>query len=177
MAQVVSGAVIPGIGEALGLADQLVKWIDQDRCCAITIANVSQKKLVHPKRYTESGSVREMPLEIPHDTTGLVAAQKTSGAATGSVGVLTYNLEPDGKKLQIMWSVPFDYNLYENWVNVSYGDEEASADLYNHLYYNDSDVTKAKDTSKIFDLEGSLKAEVFMGDNGQASLTVKLFWQ
>ena len=50
-----AGAVIDDVCAIACIAFQLVKRSDQDKSCGIAIANSSGEKLVHPKRYTESG--------------------------------------------------------------------------------------------------------------------------
>ena len=52
--------------------------------------------------------------------------------ATGVVGVLAY------KTLAVMFSVPFDYNLYQNWWNAKLypGNKRANYDQHDDLYYN-----------------------------------------
>ena len=50
----------------------------------------------------------------------LYGSQKTMGSvATGTVEVLTYYIPDIGKTLTVIFSVPFNYNLYSNWFDVS----------------------------------------------------------
>lgn len=50
----------------------------------------------------------------------LYGSQKTMGSvATGTVEVLTYYIPDIGKTLAVIFSVPFNYNLYSNWFDVS----------------------------------------------------------
>ena len=43
------------------------------------------------------------------------------GEATGSVAVVTYDIDDTDYKLAVMWSVPFDFNLYEVLFNIKVG--------------------------------------------------------
>ena len=43
------------------------------------------------------------------------------GEATGSVAVVTYDIDDTDYKLVVMWSVPFDFNLYEVLFNIKVG--------------------------------------------------------
>lgn len=68
---------------------------------------------------------------------------KISGKASGTVGVLTYDLfkrqsDHATEKLAIMFSVPYDYNLYKNWVAVGIYEQgkECNESLYKEMYYN-----------------------------------------
>ena len=70
----------------------------------------------------------------------LYEARKTDGpVAKGAVGVLTYYIPKLSKTLAVMFSVPFDYNLYDNWWNVKLYREKkrASQEVYEDLYYAD----------------------------------------
>ena len=38
--------------------------------------------------------------------------------ATGTAGVFTYDIAESQLKVAVMWSVPFDWNLYDAWFNI-----------------------------------------------------------
>lgn len=68
---------------------------------------------------------------------------KTSAKASGAVGVLTYDLferqnNCAKETLAIMFSVPYDYNMYKNWVAVGIYNKgkECNESLYKEMYYN-----------------------------------------
>lgn len=68
---------------------------------------------------------------------------KSSGSATGATGVLMYDLYQKSHKiaterLAIMFSVPWDYNLYQNWfaVGVYKKDRNCDESLYKEMYYD-----------------------------------------
>lgn len=68
---------------------------------------------------------------------------KSSAKTSGAVGVMTYDLfqKKDGspkETLAIMFSVPYDYNLYKNWVAVGIYEQGKECDkkLYEEMYYN-----------------------------------------
>ena len=56
--------------------------------------------------------------------------------ARGAVGVFTYYIPDLKKTLAIMYSVPFDYNLFRNWWNVKLysGRKEASKKTFSDMY-------------------------------------------
>lgn len=67
---------------------------------------------------------------------------KSSSSATGAIGVLTYDLmgrqsSQTSESLAIMFSVPWDYNLYKNWfaVGVYKKDRSCDKELYKEMYY------------------------------------------
>lgn len=65
---------------------------------------------------------------------------KTYGKARGAVGVFTYELFNPSKKhteiMAVMFSVPFDYNLYSNWFAAGIFDNCKICDktLYDEMY-------------------------------------------
>lgn len=80
------------------------------------------------------------PTLAPSDS-GSALFSKTAGAACGAVGVFTYDLlngstkQYDGK-LAVMFSNPYDFNLYSNWYAVGVFDLARPCDheLYKHMY-------------------------------------------
>ena len=42
----------------------------------------------------------------------------SSGTATGTVGVVTYDIDDTDYKVAVMWSTPFDFNIYDVYFNV-----------------------------------------------------------
>lgn len=67
---------------------------------------------------------------------------KSSSRATGTIGVLTYELWERLRNdyietLAIMFSVPWDYNLYKNWFAVGIYKKGRNCDesLYKEMYY------------------------------------------
>lgn len=75
--------------------------------------------------------------------TELCTFGKTSAKATGAVGVLTYDMferqSNDFKEsIAIMFSVPYDYHMYQNWFAVGIFDKgkECNEALYKAMYYD-----------------------------------------
>lgn len=67
---------------------------------------------------------------------------KSGSSATGAIGVLTYDLHERSRStaiesLAMMFSVPWDYNLYKNWfaVGVYKQDRACDGSLYKEMYY------------------------------------------
>lgn len=68
---------------------------------------------------------------------------KSSSSATGATGVLMYDLlgRSSGggppESLAIMFSVPWDYNLYKNWfaVGIYKSDRSCDKELFKEMYY------------------------------------------
>ena len=66
--------------------------------------------------------------------------KKTGFCATGSCGVLSYNVQNRAKKslkLNVMWSAPFNHDHYVNWFAVGFSQVSASEELFKKMYYSE----------------------------------------
>ncbi|XP_027140882.1 bryoporin-like [Larimichthys crocea] len=128
-------------GEVAGL-------IPTHRECSIEITNTcSDYALCVPSVYVNSGScAQSLPLTIHPSSSGKALFTKTPNTARGAVGVFTYDLHDKSnestEKIAVMFSVPYDFNLYSNWYAVGIFDKstECNYDLY-HKMYNNTDIT------------------------------------
>lgn len=99
--------------------------------------------------------------------------RKTSGAiATGVVGVVAYHIPSIDKTLAVMFSVPFDYNFYENWWNAKLfpGNQRANYDQYYDLYYH-ANPFRANGWHER-SLSSDLKFYGSMSNSGKATLEI-----
>lgn len=93
--------------------------------------------------YLESGESYNPPQPtVRHLMTECCTFTKHSSSATGTAGVLTYDLYEKSRRaaierLAIMFSVPWDYNLYKNWFAVGIYKQGRTCDeaLYKEMYY------------------------------------------
>lgn len=98
-----------------------------------------------PRVHLKSGNCHSPPQPIVRPMkTEVCNFSKSSGSTSGAVGLLTYDVIRKGsqkakEKIAIMFSVPYDYNLYKNWAAVGIYDQgrESNEDLYKEMYYND----------------------------------------
>ena len=100
--------------------------------------------------------------------------RKTSGpVATGVVGVVAYYIPSIGKTLAVMFSVPFDYNLYQNWWNAKLypGNKRANYGQYVDLYSNAASPFKANGWHER-SLGSGLKFRGSMSNSGKATLQI-----
>lgn len=108
---------------------------------------------------------------------------KTTGAATGTVGVFTYDLfnadlNDYNHLLAIMFSVPFDRVLYSNWFAVGIFERGSNCDynLYN-MMYNGSEINfvRAKANGSCISYEGDyVIVSASMSDSAEAILKVEI---
>ncbi|XP_017293578.1 DELTA-actitoxin-Ate1a [Kryptolebias marmoratus] len=158
-----------------------------NRNCTMEITNVSAVYcLINPKIHMESG----FPFSPPQPTirtnkTEVCSFTKDDNTASGAVGVLTYNLYDMQKRrcselMAIMFSVPFDYNFYKNWLGVGIFEHTRACDekLFK-LMYNDKDFTnfvrqEAKGSGVVFKgRDVDLRAT--MSDEGHAIIKLELY--
>lgn len=108
---------------------------------------------------------------------------KTTGAATGAVGVFTYDLfnadlNDYNHLLAIMFSVPFDRVLYSNWFAVGIFERGSNCDynLFNKMY-NGSEINfvRAKANGSGISYEGDyVIVSASMSDSVEAILKVEI---
>lgn len=134
--EVLKGSTSKDVNRAL---DEIMKAgkIMHDRTVSIGTANVKGRSLVNPRYYLRRGMASSSPAyEITPGRTSLKLFVKKDWTATGTGGVVTYDIEGTEHKVAIMWMVPFDFNLYDVWFNVkvypkSYGE---SRHMYDQMY-------------------------------------------
>ncbi|MCI4382404.1 hypothetical protein PGIGA_G00014490 [Pangasianodon gigas] len=134
--------------------DNISRSIGTMRNLSIQITNFTDMyTLSNPRVHTSSG----YSLDPPQPT----IAKKTSEAYTftnilapvkGCVGVLAYQILKDEKhfvgELVIMFSVPYDYILYENYLGLGIYEQHISCndELFNQMYYENGPFTRMKAT-------------------------------
>lgn len=90
-----------------------------------------------------SGRVeRSLPARLPPHSEGSGLFVKRSDSSCGCVGVFTYDLQQEKrrtcyKKMAVMFSVPYDYNLHSNYSTVGIANTNINCDyaLYYEMYY------------------------------------------
>ncbi|XP_077481093.1 DELTA-sagatoxin-Srs1a-like [Stigmatopora argus] len=155
------------------------------RNVTIEITNLTSGfMLKHPKVFLESGdchsppqpTVRSMRTEVCNFT-------KTDAAASGVVGVMTYDIHERGAavaKLSIMFSVPYDYTFYKNWVAVGIFPMERETDekLYKEMYDCKELKGFARQQASGCGLtyeSGKMDVKVTMSPMGKAIMKVELW--
>ncbi|KAK9535394.1 hypothetical protein VZT92_007777 [Zoarces viviparus] len=125
-------------------AEAVAADVRSKRSVTIEIGNVTNNYcLINPKVYLENGETYNPPQPTVRPLkTEVCTFSKSGGKATGSIGVLTYDLFERSQNdyietLAIMFSVPWDYNLYKNWFAVGLYKKGRNCDkaLYKEMYY------------------------------------------
>ncbi|XP_068597854.1 uncharacterized protein [Brachionichthys hirsutus] len=136
--------------------------------------------LANVRSFIESGVCEEpLPAMVNPCSAASAMFNKTTGAATGAVGVFTYDLYNNSMGdyshvLAVMFSVPFDRNLYYNWyaVGVFERGNDCDHDLYDVMYNGSEDnfVRAKPDGSCVSYQWGNLIIGASMSDSGEAVL-------
>ena len=136
-----------GLAEAIPIIELglnvLTKVLDTlgniERKIAIGIGNDTPFAWKADGVYFRSGTSDDvLPACLSSKEAAVFPARKTSGpVATGAVGVLCYYIPDKKMSLCVLFSVPFDYNLYSNWwdVKVFSGKKSPNHQLYVDMYY------------------------------------------
>ncbi|KAL6478456.1 hypothetical protein MHYP_G00142910 [Metynnis hypsauchen] len=150
-----AAAIIAGGSLLNTTIEEISKQIKTDRNIAIQLSNYSHRYiLTNPRVFTSSGYSHNPPQPtVQRRTMEACSFTKTAGTACGAVGVLTYEIFKHdcgewAGDLVIMFSVPYDYNLYENWFALGIFKERSCCNeqLFHQLYYENGPFTRAKST-------------------------------
>lgn len=145
-----------------------------DRKIAIGLGNQTTTSWDYGGVYYVSGtSDGVIPEKVPDGYIVLYNGRKTNGpVATGSVGVMGYRMS-DGNTVALMFSVPFDYNLYSNWWNakVYKGYHSIDEAMFNEMYYG-NDPFKGDDAWHEKDIGEGYFVKGVMGSSGTCTLEV-----
>ncbi|XP_033501393.1 actinoporin-like protein [Epinephelus lanceolatus] len=125
-------------------AEAVAADVDRKRSVVIEISNFTKNYcLINPRVYLENGETYNPPQPTVRPLKAEVCTfSKSRGGATGSIGVMTYDLFERSQNdyiesVAIMFSVPWDYNLYKNWfaVGIYKKGRNCDKDLYKEMYY------------------------------------------
>ncbi|KAL7873630.1 hypothetical protein AOLI_G00127010 [Acnodon oligacanthus] len=158
-------------------ADQISRGIKTSRNVTIQITT-----LANPRTYTLSGCCHHPPQPtIAQKTQEICSFSKISYTARGAVGILTYQIlqnEQHVGELAIMFSVPFDYNLYKNWFALGIFEADIPCDynLFKRMYYDvDGPFTRAKGTGSIIKHKDRPLVKGTMSAFGHSIIKVELW--
>ncbi|XP_034563438.1 bryoporin-like [Notolabrus celidotus] len=168
-------------------AESHLVTLTTNRICVIEIKNDSTMYcLYNPKVHMESGFSHSPPTPTLGITkTEVCSFTKDDNTASGAVGVLTYELfhmreRKSPEMMAIMFSVPYDYNFYQNWLGLGVFESSVATDheLFDQMYKS-KDFTNfvryKSDGSGIVFKGKSLDLRACMSDEGRAIVKLELF--
>lgn len=131
-----------------------------------------------------SGQHKEqLPSAIPPNGEGTALFVKTNLTACGAVGVITYDLwticDNTPNKIAVMFSAPFNNDLYYNLFAVGVFDKRRNCDksLYKDMYYNNlPDFTRFHADGKFYeyvDHIAVITAHMTVGHEATVTIDIK----
>ncbi|XP_029977995.1 DELTA-sagatoxin-Srs1a-like [Sphaeramia orbicularis] len=158
-----------------------------NRNCTVEVTNVTSRYcLTNPKVYMESGFNFSPPQPTVRSTmTEVCSFTKDDNTATGAAGVFTYEMyEMQTHKctevLAVMFSVPFDFNIYSNWLGLGIFDRSKACDekLFNSMYH-DKDcvgfVRQKSDGSGLLYTGSTVDLRATMSSEGKAIIKLEVY--
>ena len=172
------GDVISSASSILSALKDILDQMDSiSRAIAFGVVNHTPTDWEPLNVYYRSGtSDALLPETVPGNHALVYNARKTKGpTATGAVGVLAFKVKSDKPlTLAVLFSVPFDYNLYYNWWNVKIyeGVRRADYDMYYEMY--NGDPFKGDNGWHERDLGHGLRVKGNMNSSEKATLQVHI---
>ncbi|CAL9692862.1 unnamed protein product [Knipowitschia caucasica] len=169
------------------IAETVSASLTTNRNCTIEISNVSSLYcLINPKVYMASGFSQHPPQPTVRTAkTEVCTFTKDDNTATGSVGLLTYDIfhmqnRHCSERMAIMFSVPFDRNLYKNKLAIGIFEHSVECDkqLYNQMYDGKdlSNFTRSETNGSGLVYQGpNLDVRATMSTVGKAIVKVELY--
>ncbi|KAJ4919529.1 hypothetical protein JOQ06_026145 [Pogonophryne albipinna] len=148
-------------------------------------ASCTQLLITHQTRmYIYSGNcATPFPSTIAPGASGKALFSKYADAATGCVGLLTYDLlnkdtNQTAEKIAVMFSAPFNFNFYSNLYAVGVFDKSklCDYDLYYQMYYGNDIRLKRQhaDGSSLSYVGGNITIKATMSDSYQPVIKVQV---
>ncbi|XP_034076029.1 actinoporin-like protein isoform X2 [Gymnodraco acuticeps] len=170
-------------------AEAVAADVHSKRSVTIEISNVTNNYcLIKPRVFFENGETYNPPQPTVRPLkTEVCTFSKSGGQATGAIGVMTYDLFERSQNdyietLAIMFSVPWDYNLYKNWFAVGLYKKGQICDkeLYKQMYYekkqNEHGFVREESTGSGINYVGKyLDVKATMSPLGNAVMKVELW--
>ncbi|XP_005800208.1 DELTA-sagatoxin-Srs1a-like [Xiphophorus maculatus] len=155
------------------------------RRCSVEIRNnTNSYTLSNPRVYTVSGFCQvSFPPMVGPCSAVKARFNKTTGLASGAVGVFTFDLfnaelNDYNHIMAVMFSVPYDRILFSNWLAVGIFNKGRKCDhsLYYKMYNGgESDFVRGKADEPGLFYEGDyVILSASMTDSGEAVLTVEI---
>ncbi|XP_070837923.1 uncharacterized protein [Chaetodon trifascialis] len=168
-------------------AEAVSATLTTNRNCTIEITNVSGSFcLINPKVYMKSGFCLHPPQPTIRTTkTEVCSFIKDDHTATGSVGLLTYDLfhmqsRVCSERMAVMFSVPFDRNLYKNRLTVGVVEHSRACDkhLYSQMYDGEdlSNIVRSEESGTGLLYKATyVDVRATMSSTGKAIVKVELY--
>ncbi|XP_076449273.1 tereporin-Ca1-like [Babylonia areolata] len=111
--------------------------------CGVEVENWTCHPLTLPHVQLGRGTLTLAPSAVAPATREVMVARKISGLAEGTFGTVSWLIQPMNRRLVVMWSAPFNFNHFSNWLGVGLTGEDVIAhapgnDWFDQMYYGES---------------------------------------
>ena len=83
--------------------------------CGVRVKNSTDFKLKTPRYFINWGTMGYPPKDIEARSTGIMVGHQTLDFATGTAGLVTWDICDQNMILVVMWSAPFNFDFYNNY--------------------------------------------------------------
>ena len=100
----------------------------------LEIIDLTKWPLTNPVTHIHGGVVEVQARHVTPGMKEMMVMRKTYHQATGSYGTVSWDIK--GREVLVMWSAPFNFNHYSNWLGVGIGNVGTqTGNTYNAMYY------------------------------------------
>nr|ANC48005.1 conoporin [Conus monile] len=166
VASIASSVITAGTSVA-STALQAVGGSSATVTCVIQVENWTRFALKYPTVLTNGAPpITNAPTAILPTKIEAFAVEKPRGTATGTSGTVSWELQGMEQRIVLMWSAPFSFDLYSNWMGVGMTREGlvdvASGDTwYKQMYYKDDSEDLTFERGKFY---YNLKPVIYRND-------------
>merc|ERR1719491_1967681 len=189
-----SSAVLPtGIredGASVSVASHLFEIDTHTVKFKIHIENHTDQQLELVDKFKGSGECGEIPQSVFPGNRESLFGRKFSGTARGVAGTISWKIG-NGDCAVVMFSLPYDSNLYSNWLSVGIMKEKfcnplfslgevqgGGSELFDKMYNQEGNFTRGQfydDPKPIEFKSGSYKIVGEMGTTHEAEIKIQIF--
>lgn len=166
------GAVAAGAAVIPQILAQILSTINVSREVAVAVNNYTGNDLINPAYYIVSGKLVNTASTVSAGMANFVSACRTTGAARGTVAVVTYELSNSNYRLAIYWSVPFGYAAHSNVLYLCLVDKSTLTDVRLYSELNEKAVNAS--AGSFSNTDSGYLLEAVMGTGGQATLNLSI---
>ncbi|KAH3751496.1 hypothetical protein DPMN_186056 [Dreissena polymorpha] len=123
------GAIIAGSSLAGTTIEDLAFGTGYSVSMGMEVSNLTPYVLCSSMVTVNSGVVTLQPRSINPNYKEAMVTRKSAYTATGTFGVVSWEIAEISRRVVVMWSVPFDLNVYTSWFAVGITKQ-------NNLYHN-----------------------------------------
>ncbi|CAH1779817.1 unnamed protein product [Owenia fusiformis] len=138
----VDGGALIALGVAAGTSligtttNALLSQTGYSVTVGIEMENYSKWLLSDPRAINDAGQISTPPTAVKPRTKETMIAHKTSNAAKGTSGVVSWRFEKGGSayRILVMWSVPYSQDFHSNWLGLGIRPEESTDPTFDDMY-------------------------------------------